>query len=247
VPVGEVLERGDVFFLYRPKVDTERVGGLDDVQGLYLVLEPEGDGPFRRIEVGRKALPPPAWAGRRHGWAFVAEVTERGEELGAGLGREEYETKTRGRRVQPEDRPLAEGRYALVRAGDDVLLEYALDAPEEPGPPQEAMGVLAERAFAVRVKDPTKQSPGQRSPTSGRTEPLPDALQRRFGAERFVALDPPGFLDHEGVELLLMPAGEAEDDVEVQAEPGEELDLFDDLGVEREALPTGPLERGEWA
>ncbi len=243
--MGEVLERGDVFFLFRPKVDTEQVGGLDDVQGLYLVLEPEGDGPFRRVEVGRKALPPPAWAGRRHGWAFVAEVTGRGEELGAELGRDEYETKTRGRRVQPEDRPLAEGRYQLVRAGEDVLLEYALDAPREPGPPQEAMGVLAERAFVVRVKDPTNQAPGQRAPTSGRTEPLPDDLQERFAGRRFVALDPPAFLDHEGVELLLMPAGDAEDAVGV--EPDGELDLFDDLGVEREELPTEPLERGEWA
>ena len=243
--MGEVLERGDVFFLYRPKVDTEHVGGLDDVQGLYLVLEPEGDGPFRRVEVGRKALPPPGWAGRRHGWAFVAEVTARGEELGAELGRDEYDTKTRGRRVQPEDRPLAEGRYALVGRGEDVLLEYALDAPAEPGPPQEAMGVLRERAFVVRVKDPTKQSPGQRTPTSGRTEPLPDELQRRFGRRRFVALDPPAFLDHEGVELLLMPGGEAEEGVDV--EPDGEVDLFDDLGVARDELPTEPLERGEWA
>ena len=242
---GEVLERGDVFFLYRPKVDTEEVRGLDDVQGLYLVLEPEGDGPFRRVEVGRKALPPPGWAGRRHGWAFVAEVAARGQELGDDLGREEYETKTRGRRVQPEDRPLAEGRYALVRDGDDVLLEYALDAPTQPGPPQEATGVLAERAFIVRVKDPTNQSPRQRTPTSGRTEPLPAELQERFGGRRFVALDPPAFLDHEGVELLLMPAGEAEDDVGV--EPDGEVDLFDDLGVDRDALPTEPLERGEWA
>ena len=243
--MDEALERGDVFFLYRPKVDTEEVRGLDDVQGLYLILEPEGEGPFRRVEVGRKALPPPGWAGRRHGWAFVAEVAERGEELGDDLGRDEYETKTRGRRVQPEDRPLAEGRYALVRAGDDVLLEYALDAPKEPGPPQEATNVLAERAFIVRVKDPTNQTRGQRTPTSGRTEPLPDELQERFGGRRFVALDPPAFLDHEGVELLLMPAGEAEDDVDV--EPDGQVDLFDDLGVDRDELPTEPLERGEWA
>ena len=29
---AEVLERGDVFFVYRPKVETEEVGGLDDVR-----------------------------------------------------------------------------------------------------------------------------------------------------------------------------------------------------------------------
>jgi hypothetical protein len=242
---GEVLEQGDVFFLYRVKVDTEHAAGLDDVQGLYLVLEPEGDGPFRRVEVGRKALPPPGWAGRRHGWAFVAEVTDRGEELGEAVPAEAYETKTRGRRVQPEDRPLAEGRYALVRRGDDVHLEYALDRPREPGPPQEETGVLPERAFVLSVKDPTNQTRGQRAPTSGRSEPLPPELQERFGGRRFVAADPPAFLDHEGVELLLMPAGEAEDGVDV--EPDGEVDLFDDLGVDADAVPTEPLERGEWA
>jgi hypothetical protein len=242
---GEVLEQGDVFFLYRPKVDVEHVGSLDDVQGLYLVLEPDGDGPLRRVEVGRKALPPPGWAGRRHGWAFVAEVTRRAADLGEQTAAEAYETKTRGRRVQGEDRPLAEGRYALVRRGEDVVWEYALDTPREPGPPQEATGVLAERAFAVSVKDPTNQTRGQRAPTSGRTEPLPDELQSRFAGRRFVALDPPAFLDHEGVELLLMPAGDAEDDVAVA--PDGQVDLFDELAVDADALPTEPLERGEWA
>ncbi len=238
--MADVLERGTASFLYRPKVETEEVGSLDDVQRLYVVLDPEGGGPLRRVELGRKALPPPGWAGRRHGWAFVDAVTERVADLAEDARREEYETKTRGHRVQPEDRAAGEGRYVLARHGDHVHLVVELDAPEEPGPVQEAFGLAARRDLIVEVKDPTKQSQGQRTPTSGRTEPLPDELQRRFGDRRFVALDPPAFLDHEGVELLLMPA-EREDDPEVSPPDGEEGGLAERLDVD-----TEPRDEGTW-
>ena len=98
--MADVLERGTASFLYRPKVETEDVRSLEDVQRLYVVLAPEGSGPLRRVELGRKALPPPGWAGRRHGWAFVDAVTDRVAELAEDAQRDEYETKTRGHRVQ---------------------------------------------------------------------------------------------------------------------------------------------------
>jgi hypothetical protein len=36
-----VLEQGDVFFFYRPRVGVEEVRRLDDVQRFFVVLEPE--------------------------------------------------------------------------------------------------------------------------------------------------------------------------------------------------------------
>ena len=42
-----------------------------------------------------------------------------------------------------------------------------------------------------------------------------------------------------------MPAGDAEDDVDVT--PGEDVDVLADLRVERAELPSDALERGEWA
>jgi hypothetical protein len=62
----EILEQGNIYFLYRPKVrpkgEDEGEKGeataedIDDVQNFYLVLKPQG-GPFRLINVGRKRLP----------------------------------------------------------------------------------------------------------------------------------------------------------------------------------------------
>ncbi|XP_058113497.1 uncharacterized protein LOC131256598 [Magnolia sinica] len=40
-PKVEILERGEIFFFYRPKVDKEEAHGVDDVQRLYIVLRAE--------------------------------------------------------------------------------------------------------------------------------------------------------------------------------------------------------------
>ena len=36
----DVVEQGDVFYLYRPKVERDEAGGLDDVERLHVVLRP---------------------------------------------------------------------------------------------------------------------------------------------------------------------------------------------------------------
>ncbi|CAK9166268.1 unnamed protein product [Ilex paraguariensis] len=40
-PKVDILERGEIFFFYRPKVDKEGAHSPDDVQRLYIVLRPE--------------------------------------------------------------------------------------------------------------------------------------------------------------------------------------------------------------
>jgi hypothetical protein len=48
--------------------------------------------------------------------------------------------------------------------------------------------------------------PGARADT-GRWLRFPDDLQARFGDRWFAPVDPPGFLDYEGTELVLMAWG----------------------------------------
>jgi hypothetical protein len=37
----QIIEQGDIFFFYRPKVDTEEVKDIKDVQRFYMVTSPE--------------------------------------------------------------------------------------------------------------------------------------------------------------------------------------------------------------
>src|SRR5579863_6459135 len=49
-----LLERGDLFFFYRPDVDETTPGGLLDVRRFHVVLRPEGKETLRLITIGRK-------------------------------------------------------------------------------------------------------------------------------------------------------------------------------------------------
>lgn len=53
----DVLEQGDVFFFYRPKVNEDDPSGLGDVQNFGMVLRPNGGSKVRLLIVGRKRLP----------------------------------------------------------------------------------------------------------------------------------------------------------------------------------------------
>lgn len=243
----QVLERGHVFFLSRPKVEHERVEGLDDVQRLFLVLRRRPAGACAgftsaarscRPRAGRAAATPGA---TRTPWC----ATERG--LGEDAKREEYETKTRGHRVQPEDRPVGEGVYALVREGEETQLVVALELPREPGEAPEAMNLRKEASYVVSVKNPRAGDRGQ--PRAPLQAELPEELQARFAGARFIPADPPELLDHPGVELLLMPVSPgATPDVDLPTGPEapESAELFSELGLEPGETPTDALQDGRW-
>src|SRR4051794_20389546 len=88
-----VLERGDLFFFYRPDVDETSPGGLVDVRRFHLVLRPEGNETLRLITIGRKKLPEATDEGRSH-WSFVDRVFRSPEELKEALSGATYETET---------------------------------------------------------------------------------------------------------------------------------------------------------
>src|SRR5258705_13410689 len=109
--MSPILERGDLFFFYRPRVAADRVADLRDVQRFFLVLEPDGTELFRRLVVGQKRLPDPSSHERT--WAFVAEVAARPEEVRGAFERRGYDTKTGGGRRQPAGRGGGGGGRAL--------------------------------------------------------------------------------------------------------------------------------------
>jgi hypothetical protein len=57
--VSRIVEKGEVFIFYRPRVGLDEVRDLADVQRFFFVIEPDAARRFRRIVVGRKRLPDP--------------------------------------------------------------------------------------------------------------------------------------------------------------------------------------------
>jgi hypothetical protein len=244
--VSSELERGDIFFFYRPRVGMDEVRSLADVQRLFLVLHPQGSSHVREIVVGTKRLPDVA----RHerAWAFVARVSSRAD-FREELERRTYQTKTRGERVQPEARPAGEGRYMIVDHGGHTHLAYALELPSEPGEAQRTLRINGEASYIVAVRNPEAPAPPGMDPPA-RAPDLPEWLRSRFGGRRFAQLDTTEWLEHEGVELVLIGAAAAAArelgiELDAEAESVHDADLFETLRLKPEDLPVEPMRSGK--
>jgi hypothetical protein len=239
----------DIYFLYRPKVDTAEVQGLDDVERFYILLKPWHQHLYRVIIIGRKRLPDH----KRHNrfWGFVWRVFKDRATLNEELGAREYETKTRGVRAIPPVRPAAEGIYALVRHGDHTHLAYVIELPERQGPAERELNIEREASYIIAVRNP--ETP--RSPNAGlapeRAAKFPRQLREKFAGRRFLPVDPPEFLNHAGTELIFIGASEdPERELGVEFKPDREIehtaDVFRDLTLPRE-IAREPLFENEWA
>jgi hypothetical protein len=250
---SEVLEEGHIYFVYRPKVhgadeDEEPVEGIGGVQNFYLVLKPHG-GRFRLINVGRKRLPEIDQHERN--WGFVDMVADSGKEIEEALGRDTYATKTRGERVRPAARPAGEGVYALIREGNRMLLAWALELPEKPGPVQKAFNIPEEASLAISVANPEKRGGPRTARLSEEQEAdYPKTLQKEFRGRRFATEDP-RLLDYEGAQVIFIGARENPEeayDIDLQPEKESEgsADIFKQLRFAKSRHPVEPLLKGEW-
>jgi hypothetical protein len=254
----EILEQGNIYFLYRPKVrsEGESEGGnreaaaedIDDVQNFYIVLKPHG-GRFRLINVGRKRLPD--IEGHERIWGFVEKVADSGKEIEEELQRDTYETKTRGERVRPAARPAGEGVYALVREGNRLHLIWALELPKKPGPVQKAFNIPEEASLAISIANPEKRG-GPRTAQLGEEQEAqyPKSLQKEFRGRKFATEDP-RLLDYEGAQVIFIGArNDPEEAYDIDLQPEKEsegsADIFKQLRFARSRHPVEPLLRGEW-
>lgn len=243
----ETLERGRVYVFYRPRVEEEHPQGLDDLQNLYLVLSPREKQRHRLVIVGRKQLPDPAERGGARNWAFVQLVRKSPRSIADALSSETYQTKTRGERHRPAARPAGEGVYRIVRHGDHTHLVWFLDKPDRPGEVQRELNIEPTASYIVTVRRPG--APGPRQLGRGAEVKLPKRLRAQFRGRKFAELDPPDFLDHEGVELILIAAAEDPcEELQACDDPSAtKTDVFEILALDRDEHPAEPLLRGTWA
>lgn len=199
------MPTGDVTVLVRPAVDREEVEELLDVQALLLQLSDDDDGTTRILEVGRKRLPAPDEDSPNWGHVRFAGDTEGAAGL---LDDATYETATMGERHQPAARPVASGTWLLERAGRSTVLELSVTpAREDDQELLDQLRIEPEQRLVINVKNPRVRS------DAGLDEEeradLPEDLQARFDGNRWAPADPIEFLDHVGVEFVLVRADES--------------------------------------
>lgn len=251
-PEIEVMERGHIYFAYRPKVEERAAKGMGDVQRSYMILEPEGKKKrFRVIVLGHKKMPSASEGSGQKYWGFVDKIGKRAKDLEEELMGTQYLTRTRGKRPMPPARPAGEGVYELVRHGDHTHLAYALELPAKPGEVQKALNIEAEASYIVSVKNPEK--PLQRGPglSEEKRAHFPQPLQEKFHDRSFIDAEP-ALLDCEGAEIMLIGAGEPPQrglglKLDPQKETAQTAEIFKALRLEKSKNPPKPLFEGPWA
>jgi hypothetical protein len=244
---GEMLEEGDIFFLYRPDVEEDSPSQLSDVQRFHLVLRPKGGGKVRLLVLGRKRMPDVE--GHERAWGFVDKVAGSGKELERELREADYGTKSRGTRHQPAARPAGEGVYAVTLEDGQMHLAYSLELPQRPGQVQAAFGIKPEASYVLSVKNPEAGQPR----TAGLREheaDYPKRLQEAFRGRRFASEDV-RLLDREGAEFILIGARTNPQqaygiEMRPEKEDYEHAEIIRRLRMARSRHPVEPLFEGTW-
>jgi hypothetical protein len=246
---AEIIEQGDIFFFYRPKVEEHEPDGIEDVQRFHIVLRPEGGEPIRLMTIGRKRLPDVD--DHERVWGFVDKVARSAKEIEAELREQRYGTKTRGERTRPAARPAGEGVYALVRDEHKLFLAYELELPREPGGAvQRELNIERQAAYVLSIKNPEAGSPPGAGLSRREKAGYPPRLEAEFEGRRFAAEDP-RLLDFEGAEFVLIGARSDPEraydlDIEAGHDRGRTADVLRELRMSPREHPFEPLIAGRW-
>ena len=252
---SQIVEQGDIFFFYRPKVGTEEVSDVEDVQRFYMVTAPEKeDSKYRLFVLGRKQLPEVVEGkstAKERNWALNTLTTNNPEDIRKELMAAEYGTETRGRRRVAAAAPAGEGKYAIVKHDNHTELAYALELPEVPGPTQQEFEIRKEASYIVSVKNPAIQIAGFKA-FEKRKPDYPSNIKEQFGDKRWINVEDPNLLNYENTQLLLIGARKKDVQDELGIDLNEEketentAELFKDLKLRREQVPLKPLLWGEF-
>ncbi|KAF7588557.1 hypothetical protein BBP40_005512 [Aspergillus hancockii] len=249
---SNVLEKGVIYFFYRPRVNVLEPHSVDDIARSFIVLRPTPlgaalDSTQGSLETGAKCrlmmLPKKKFptSGRERDMGFVEKAGQTMKELQENfIAGEKYETETRGERTVPEAKPYAEGVYAITSTKRASHLAYILTIPSEVGPLQEDFGLHARGSWIVQSKNP--KYPGPSYAQIPNDPEYPESVREKFQDYRWVPLTPE-FIDYANAQFLMV--GEATDDLGKAAtaepggkgpeekQPGEELDQLEDENKER--------------
>ncbi|GAM40884.1 hypothetical protein TCE0_041r13584 [Talaromyces pinophilus] len=247
---SSILEKGFVYFFFRPRVNVEDPHSISDVARSFFVLRPTPkgakieDGPIgddtancRLLVLPKKRYPA---SGRERDMGFVEKAKVPLKTIRESLMTEmTYETKTRGERTRPEAQPYAEGVYAIVKEGRNSHLAYILTIPRQLGGVQSDFGIQGRGSFIIQSKNP--EYPGPPIAQLPQGPEYPEQVQEKFKGYRWIPTEPE-FLDYPNAQFLMIgeahghlgKAGEAHiDDKGTKEDPSQELDQLEEENEER--------------
>jgi hypothetical protein len=255
---SEIIEQGDIFFFYRPKVDTEEVEHIKDVQRFYMITSPEkrNKNIYRLFLIGQKQLPEIVEGrstSKERNWALNVLTTSNSEDIRRELLPAEYTTETRGKRRIAAAVPVGEGKYCIVKHDNHTELAYILELPKIPGPTQREFEIKKEASYIISVKNPDVTIPGYAAFSTQNKKPnYPKYLRERFGDRRWIDVEDPDLLNYENTQVLLIGARKKDVEEELgieineQRETDKSADMFKELKIRKEQVPLKPLLEGKF-
>jgi hypothetical protein len=256
----EILEYGDIYFFYRPKVGSGEVNSINDVRRFFMITAPEEgkqDGKkkyfYRLFVIGKKSLPDirksEARASERY-WARVGGIFEDPIELTKELLSDEF-------RKGDAARPVGEGKYAIVKHQNHGELAYILELPKDPGEAQKELGIEKEASYVISVINPKIPAPAGYPSTEEPPKYPEEVLKELSDAENFIPLSrDTKLIDYQNAQIILIGAREGPDiikneiGVEINYDKNEtqeslSADIFTKLKVRKEQVPIRPLLEGK--
>ncbi|GAQ04549.1 hypothetical protein ALT_1870 [Aspergillus lentulus] len=249
---SNILEKGIIYFFFRPRVNVEDPHSVKDVARSFFVLRPTplgavldanqgtvaADARCRLMILPKKKFPT---SGKERDMGFVEKAGISMKDLhDSFMVGEKYETSTRGERAVQEARPYAEGVYAIISGKRASHLAYILTIPQEMGSIQDDFGLHSQGSFIVQSKNP--KYPGPSFAQLPKDPEYPESVRQKFGDYRWVPLEPE-FIDYPNAQFLMI--GEATDELGKAAtaepdkkaaheeQPGEELEKLEQENEER--------------
>jgi hypothetical protein len=252
--MATVIEHGDIFFFYRPKIDTKEVKDIEGVQRFYMVISPDNSKIRRVFLIGQKQLPEIAEGtpnSEDRNWALNVLTSSNPSKIREEFLPAEYQTETRGTRRMAAAVPAGEGKYSIVQHEGHSELAYILELPEKPGLTQREFQIKKEASYIISVKNPDIQVPGYRAFLKKKPN-YPNSLKEKFGNRRWIKVDDPNLLDYENSQLLLIGARKKDVEEELGIDLDEEkesvstAELFNELRIKKEHVPLKPLFKGKF-
>ncbi|KAJ5154484.1 uncharacterized protein N7500_009923 [Penicillium coprophilum] len=248
---SNILEKGFIYFFFRPRVNVEDPQSIGDVARSFFVLRPtvlgaefdqgqgavDKDASCRLMMLPKKKFPT---SPKERDMGFVEKAGQSMQSLHEKfIAGSTYQTATRGERHIEEARPYAEGVYAITSTPRASHLAYILTIPAELGDIQEDFGLRERGSWIVQSKNPKFAGPpiGQLP----KDPEFPPSVLAKFEDLRWVPMQPE-FLDYPNSQFLMI--GEAQNHLGKAAsseggkqaheeEPGQELEKLEDENEHR--------------